>query len=83
MTLTRKPTPQPLPIVIVGAPEARNHSFTVRLTEDEANRLQALAVSKSDAKKKWTPEECLVRMVQTCQPGGSGWSHPTEGKKSP
>jgi len=51
--------------------------ITIELNEKDHARLVALARAKNA-----TPEACLIRMVQSCQPNGSGWVHPADKPKS-
>lgn len=51
---------------------------TVTLADDEYAKLEKLAELR-----KSTPAECLRRMVQACQPGGSGWEPPSKTKPLP
>lgn len=42
------------------------------LNKAEATKLQQLAEARQRS-----PEDCLRDMIATCQPGGSGWVHPS------
>ena len=47
------------------------------LTQAEIDKLAALAAARGK-----TPEQCIKDFVVTCQPSGSGWQHPAEGKSN-
>lgn len=45
--------------------------FTFNLTEEEWDRLMALATARGKP-----AEDCLRDFIRACQPGGGGWVHP-------
>jgi hypothetical protein len=45
------------------------------LNEAESKKLTALA----EARRR-TPEQCLRDFIAACQPGGTGWEHPSKAK---
>ncbi len=59
-------------------PEIKMVPFTVMLTQEEMDKLNALAAHRSTSKVTYTPEKCVREFIQACQPGGSGWVNPTE-----
>ena len=49
---------------------------TFRFTARQWEKLQALAETR-----RKTSEDCLRDFADSCQPGGTGWKHPSDGKK--
>jgi len=53
------------------------NAVVVSFEPDELARLERLAESKGES-----IESCLRAFTRSCQPGGSGWVHPSRGGES-
>jgi hypothetical protein len=54
----------------------------LRLSDKQAEKLELLANFRSrEEKRRVRPEECLVRFIETSQPGGH-WEHPEKATKA-
>lgn len=58
--------------------------ITITLSDAQFAKLEELAAARTAqtrGKVQFTPERCIRGFVDACQPGGSGWLHPSTPRK--